>query len=145
MDVHWGELSARFAVFVLGSRRMVINQRRMISAGSWAATIAVLLFGFWLKKRFGAGVMWTALSLVLGLLVVLNVWVGSKAARQRLEFQELIHRLTDGKSVEEVANQHPDFLATIRTWPDTTIENMLEALDESQARDLRRALGRRPK
>jgi hypothetical protein len=119
-----------------------MNQRKTISAGSWAATVVVLLFGFWLHKRFGFAAMWTALSLILGVVVALNIWMGFKAARQRLYLQELIHKLADGKSIEELQSQHPDFLSTIRTWQDASIEDTLAALDENQARDLRKALGR---
>ncbi len=123
------------------SRSMTVLQR-LISAGSWAGTILVLSLGFWLNKRFGITVMWTALVGFLGLVLVLNIWMGSKAARQRLEFQELIHQLTAGKTIEQIQMEHPDFLPKIRSFSDSGIQNMLEVLDEEQARDLRRSLGR---
>jgi len=120
-----------------------LSQSRMISAGSWAMTILVLLGGFWLRSRFGSATMWTALILFLALVVVLGAWLGGKAARKRLEFQELISQLAGGRSIEEIAIRYPDFLPTLRAWPDETIEDVLEALDEEQADDLRRFL-RRP-
>lgn len=117
-----------------------MNQRTMISAGSWAATIVVLLFGFWLGKQFGSAVMWTTLTLILGLLVFLNVWIGSKAARARLELQEVVRQLVSGRSVEEITRLYPDFLVKVRRWSDGNIEALFEALDEDKARDLRKAL-----
>lgn len=119
-----------------------MNQRKMISLGSWVATIIVLGLGYWLGQRLGSIFMWGFLISMLALVVALAIWMGRKGERARLELQENFLRLARGKSIDELTRQHHDFLPSLRRWPEKSLEAIFEALDEDQARELRKALNR---
>jgi len=113
-----------------------VTEKTTIWIVSWIGTLLVLAVGFWLSQRFGSAVMWAVLLLILAVLVTLQGWMGSKAARARLELQENFLELARGKSIHELTREHPDLFVRLGKLPEKSLEAILETLDETQARDL---------
>src|SRR5258707_9226779 len=57
----------------------LMNQRKVVSAGSWAAAIVALLLGAWVNRRPGSVLMRTAFFVALGLVTLFFIWIQSRS------------------------------------------------------------------